>query len=176
MNKFDPTYHDSNDMLFTILHDLNRLSARINHILNEDLAQTSYIVSDVINHLIKSFNLINSDLDSLSESGMGSSDRKNLEATISSIKSSINIIQRCMQFEDIVQQLVVHSSHIIEQNEKLLVNMAEELQKIDIDHDRTNLEESLMNIIQAIKTSTELIEKESPVKQNSLKKGNIEIF
>lgn len=176
MNKFDPTCHDSNDMLFAILHDLNQLSARINHILSEDLAQTSFIVNDVINHLIKSFNSINRGLDSLSYPGMSESDRKDMEANISSIKSSINIIQRCMQFEDIVQQLIVHSSHIIEQNEKLLVNMTEEIQKINADLDQTNLKESLINIIQAIKTSTELIEKESPVKQNSLKKGNIEIF
>ena len=127
--------------------------------------------------MIKSFNSINHDLDSLAKLNTDDAgfNLKNKEI-ITRIKSSMNIIHRCMQFEDIVQQLIVRSSHLIEQKEKLLIKIASELQDVTTDQASTVQNESLIKAIDAVKKSAELIEKESPVKQNSLKKGNIDLF
>ena len=172
MNKYD-----INDLFFTLLEEHNQLSARVDHLLKEDLAQTSNIINDVIENLIDSFDLINKNLDFLIDNSVIDSDNKvNDETIVSDIKSSINIIQRCLQFEDIVQQLIVHSTHLIEQKEKLLTNISDEIHKISTSQYCTVQNESLIKAIHAIKNSAEIIEKESPVKQSSLKRGNIELF
>ena len=177
MDKYDINCHDINELFFTLLEEHNQLSTRVNHLLKEDLAQTSNIVNDVITNLINNFGLINKHLDSLIDSSQTNPDNKIYDETIvTDIKSSINIIQRCLQFEDIVQQLIVHSTHLIEQKEKLLTNISDEIHKISTSQDYTVQNESLIKVIRAIKKSLEIIEKESPVKQNSLKRGDIELF
>lgn len=166
-----------NELVFSLLEEHNQLSKRINHLLKEDLAQTSNIVNDVIKNLISSFGLISENLESLIDNTASDSDNRiNSEIAVSNIKSSINIIQRCLQFEDIVQQLIVHSTHLIEQKEKLNISISNEILKINSELDHSVQNESLIAIICAIKKSAEIIEKESPVKQSSLKKGNIELF
>lgn len=177
MNKQEVYCRDICKTLIVLLQELNQVSARVNSLLKEDLAQTRHIVNDVINNMINSFDSINGDLDSLTDLDATDTDYKiNNEAIIASIKSSINIIHRCLQFEDIVQQLIVHSSHLIEQKEKLLIKISSELQDIDSSQEFTLQNELLIKAIHAVKKSAELIEKESPVKQNSLKRGDIELF
>ena len=177
MDKHDKNNQDQRDLLISLLDEHNQLSARVIHLLKEDLSQTSNIVNDVIKNLINSFNMINKNIDSLIDNSNPDAVNKiNDEKIIADIKSSINIIQRCLQFEDIVQQLIVHSTHIIEQKEKLLVKITDEIQKISTGQDYTAQNESLIRAIHAIKNSAEIIEKESPVKQSSLERGKIELF
>jgi len=177
MNENDINRHDINGLLLLLLEEHNLLSTRVNLLLKEDLAQTSNIVKDVIIRLINSFSLITKDIDSLTGKLSDYSDfNVNNETIVSNIKSSITIIQRCLQFEDIVQQLIVHSIHLIEQKEKLLINMSDEISEISTEQEYSVRNESLNRIIAAIKKTAEIIDKESPVKQSSLKKGNIELF
>lgn len=177
MDKHDKNNQDLKELLITLLDEHNQLSARVNRLLKEDLSQTSNIVNDVIKNLINSFNMINKNLDSLIDNSNANAGNKiNDETIIADIKSSINIIQRCLQFEDIVQQLIVHSTHLIEQKEKLLVKISDEIQKISTGQDYTVQNESLIRAIHAIKNSAEIIEKESPVQQSSLERGKIELF
>ena len=174
-------------LLHKLANDLNRIVIKEHQILQHELKQISTLIRDAIKTLENSFNCIS---DQASEQLQlvksiveittvnNSDDLPRLSELTNGINKNVANAVRSLQFEDIIQQLTMHSHNRVEQMGLLLSRLDSRLDKLNtLDSENTDL---MIQTIRAMQDDLQnfcnSVQKENPVKQQSMKEGKIELF
>lgn len=174
---------DNRDMIFELSEALASLIIREHQILQGELNQIGGLVKSAVKvmgnnlrelnaHVTEQNQLLDQDNDGV----------KNDVAEFSRISDQVNnnasIMVRALQFDDIVQQLAGHASERIGQMQELfhlLDQQVSELKSIGSE-DIENAHDHMLKMIGNINKFRQLLEKENPVKQDTMAEGKIELF
>ena len=195
MGKVKKKSSEHREAVYDLTEDLNHLVSREHQILQDELGQVSTLVGDAIKILAKSFNnlnqqvaeqvsLVRSIADEVSDSqdpasgdqGVAGLDR--IADISQQINQNVASAVRSLQFDDIVQQLVIHSQRRAEQMEQLFADLHEKilvLKAVD-PQNATQITENLEAMQEAISQSRFALDKTNPVKQTSMGTGEVELF
>lgn len=195
MGKVKKKSSEHREAVYDLTEDLNYLVSREHQILQDELGQVSTLVGDAIKILAKSFNnlnqqvaeqvsLVRSIADEVSDSqdpasgdqGVAGLDR--IADISQQINQNVASAVRSLQFDDIVQQLVIHSQRRAEQMEQLFADLHEKilvLKAVD-PQNATQITENLEAMQEAISQSRFALDKTNPVKQTSMGTGEVELF
>jgi len=188
VNKPIEKVSDAGTHLQELAIDLNRAIVKEHQILQDELKQISTLIRDAIKTLEDSFNSINKQISEQSQLvksivdittvNNNSDDLARLSGLTQGIANNIASAVRSLQFEDIIQQLTVHSGKRAGQIEILFSRLGDKLDQLStIDPANTDL---IMQTIKAMQDDLQnffnVVKKENPVKQNSMKEGKIELF
>lgn len=181
--------HDLQSTLHNLSGDLSRLVITEQRVLNGDLARMSNLLREAAHNLRDCFSAMSNQLTDqsaqLRRRQFRGADGKPASKDIESLLSSTNEISahvakavRALQFEDILQQMIGHSRKRISQIESvftLVQNQIEDLKDVSReDKDR------ILNVLRVcqdeIAEIQQILNIASPVKQDSLKSGDVELF
>ena len=176
--------------IYALADDLNQLVSREHQILQDELGQVSTLVGDAIKMLVESFNSLNRELaeqENLIQlfiaEVLDSNDQEveqlgRISALSKQIKQNVLTATRSLQFDDIVQQLVVHSHHRTEKMEELFDGLFEKLSELKVaePQDATLVAKYLEAMHEEITHCRVALEKANPVKQTSMGAGKAELF
>jgi hypothetical protein len=195
MDKEKTELSDLRGAIYGLADDLNGLVSREHQILKDELGQVSMLVGDAIKTLVESFNslneqvteqteLIQSIVAKVSDSQVSDSGNQKSEqlARISELNQQINLnvatATRSLQFDDIVQQLVIHSHGRVEQMDHLFVGLYEKLSELKIAeiHNSRQTSKYIAAMQEEISRIRITLEKSNPVKQTSMGAGKAELF
>ena len=186
-NKPTKKLSEPRTLLHKLANDLNRVVIKEHQILQHELKQISTLIKDAIKTLEDSFNCIS---DQSSEQLQlvksiveittinNSDDLPRLSELTNGITKNVANAVRSLQFEDIVQQLTVHSHSRVEQMALLLSRLGNSLDKLNtIDSEKIDLmTQTIMEMQDDLQNFCNAVEKENPVKQHSMREGKIELF
>lgn len=185
-NKNEPS--DTQTVLYGLADDLHYLVTREHQIIGDELEQMSSLVSDAIKTLVKSFNNLNINMVDQAElvqkivaSQAGEKAKQAAECQQEFVKLSQEMKQniattvRSFQFEDIVQQLVVHCSTRSNGMEQLFTRLDKGLKQLKTaeKHESAQIVNDMQKDVAEVRA---LLERENPVKQQSMSAGGIELF
>lgn len=166
--------------------DLNHLVIREHQLLQSELDQTGVLVNDAVTKLRDNFvNLTqqtNAQTDILSELLNRTENDIDQQERATELKQQINASAmsavQSLQFEDIIQQLTGHARNRAVQMEQLFGNLAQGLAEMRItDTQQTDQFVQTIKIMQKeVASFREALEKENPVKQETMQAGKIELF
>ena len=195
MSKGKSESSDLKTAVHDLAGDLNRLVSREHQILQGELGQVSTLVDDAIKTLVESFNslngqvaeqetLIQSIVDEFLDSPASDSGDQGVKqlARISELARLINqnvaSATRSLQFDDIVQQLVVHSRNRAEKMEYLFAGLYEKLSELQVvePYNSTQIEKYIEAMQEEISHFRVALEKTNPVKQTSMGSGKVKLF
>jgi hypothetical protein len=176
------------DVLYGLADDLHYLVSREHQVIGDELDQMSALVSDAIKTLVKSFNNLNINMADQSElvkkivAAASDGAAKNVDDIQEDflkhsleMKQNIATTVRSFQFEDIVQQLVVHCRTRSNGMEQLFSRLDKGLAELKVakGKEASQIMESMSKDVAELR---ELLERENPVKQDSMRAGGIELF
>jgi methyl-accepting chemotaxis protein len=181
-------FPDTQDVLYGLADNLNYLVNREHQIIGDELEQMSALVSDAIKTLVKSFNNLNINMvdqaELVQEIVSAASSEKNNSTDEhqqeflklgQEMKQNIATTVRSFQFEDIVQQLVVHCRTRSNGMEQLFSRLDKGLKQLKMAEKEQAIQ--IVNDMQKdVAEVRELLERENPVKQDSMSAGGIELF
>jgi len=172
--------------VYKLADELGQLVLREHQILLGEMRQLGTLVGDAVKNLDSNFRHLSisasEQADIMSKVFDDGCINEDQQHRFSLISNQINVHAsktiRVLQFDDIVQQLASHSCDRISRMQELFNELESTLSKIKA------LDSSeLYEIEQHIKTMRDEVghfrvklEKENPVKQNSMKEGKIELF
>lgn len=172
--------------LHSLAEELSQLIVREHQILQGEMCQVRTLVSDAVKRLDSNFRSLNACaseqsaiLDQVLESSrVDEVQRQKLSEISDKINAHTSTTIRVLQFDDIVQQLTGHACDRIARMQELFTELEDKLTNIK------RLETMDENAIQTyINTMREEVmrfraklEKENPVRQNSMNEGKIEFF
>jgi methyl-accepting chemotaxis protein len=175
-------------VLYDLADNLHYLVNREHQIIGDELDQMSALVSDAIKTLVKSFNNLNINMVDQAELvekivvACGSGEEKNTTGYQQEflklgheMKQNIATTVRSFQFEDIVQQLVIHCRTRANGMEQLFTRLDKGLEQLKTAEQKQAIQ--IVNDMQKdVADVRALLERENPVKQNSMQAGGIELF
>ena len=178
----------AHEMLYGLADDLHYLVNREHQVIGDELDQMSALVSDAIKTLVKSFNNLNINMVDQAELvqeivAAGGNDKGNNTANYQQeflklgqeMKQNIATTVRSFQFEDIVQQLVVHCRTRSNGMEQLFSRLDKGLEQLKTAEKQQTIQ--IVNDMQKdVAEVRALLERENPVKQDSMRAGGIELF
>lgn len=185
MNKKQDESSEIHSLLYDLEGELYCLIKREHAEISDELSQMGSVVSDAIKTLVQSLNSLSGQLKEQNELVQkiasavddAESEKQQLayHAVSKMVNQNITTVVRSFQFEDIVQQLVVHCSTRSENLEQLFDRINSNV------HELKNVPEGGSNqILLVMKADIEKIskdlKKENPVKQTSMGEGGIELF
>lgn len=190
MGKVNTESSDLREAIYGLAEDLNRLVSRENQILQGELGQVSTLVGDAIKMLVESFNnLIGQVVEQenlvqfIVAEVLNSSDQEVEQlGRISELSQQINqnvaSATRSLQFDDIVQQLIIHSHRRTKQMEQLFAGLNKKLSELKVvePQDSTQIAKYLEAMQEEINRFRVALEKTNPVKQTSMGAGKAELF
>lgn len=188
MSKKQNKISDTQTVLYGLADDLHYLVNREHQIIGDELEQMSALVSDAIKTLVKSFNNLNINMVDQSDlvekivaaanSKIPNSTADNQEEFVEltrEMKRNIAATVRSFQFEDIVQQLVVHCRTRSDGMERLFTRLDKGLTQLKTAEEKQAIK-IVNNMRKDVADLRALLERENPVKQDSMKAGGIELF
>lgn len=174
--------------LYDLANDLHFLVNREHQIIGDELEQMRSLVSDAIKILVKSFNSLNIHMMDQSDLvkkviAIGSDDadkNKNIYGEEyfrlgQEMKQNLAETVRSFQFEDIVQQLVMHCRSRAENMEQLFARLDQGLAclKNAKGDEAVKIVKDMRNDVISVR---KILEKENPVKQKTMLAGGVELF
>lgn len=177
---------DTQEMLYELADNLHYLVNREHQIIGDELEQMSSLVSDAIKTLVKSFNNLNINMVDQAEMVQKIVETQGKEKETSDyqqeflklsqeMKQNIATTIRSFQFEDIVQQLVVHCSTRSDGMEQLFGRLDKGLAELKT-ADKQQSAQIINNMQKDVAEVRALLERENPVKQDSMAAGSVELF
>lgn len=183
------------ELILNLADDITHLIVREHHVLNNEFLQISSIIEDASKTIQESFNdlieqserqskMLKVVGDTSSESGNQQLSRYqeqvekiNREITGEINKNAMKVV-RSIQFEDIVQQLIGHSSSRVIKMEALFSELTKEIGKLKAEdtNDLTTISTVLGRMRDDILSVKKELERGNPVKQKSMDKGEIDFF
>ena len=195
MNKTSNEQSEFREFLYGLIDDISDLIIREHQALNDELNQISLLVRDSAQTIDESFNELKDDIAKQSENVQLASKKlaeleteqkliqlehiaKITEEITDKINKNVFTVVRCLQFEDIVQQLVGHSRRRVEKMETLLSRTTKNIEALKINNsgDKESILEALDEIQEDIICVKEELEKENPVRQHSIEAGKVDLF
>ena len=178
------------EAVYGLADDLNQLVSREHQILQDELGQVSTLVGDAIKILVESFNSLNrqvAEQENLVQlivaEVLDSNDQEverlgRISALSKQIKQNVVTATRSLQFDDIVQQLVIHSHHRTEKMEDLFDGLFEKLSELKVaeSQDAILVAKYLEAMQEEITHCRVTLGKANPVKQTSMGAGKAELF
>lgn len=179
---------DAQTVLYGLADDLHYLVNREHQIIGDELDQMSALVSDAIKTLVRSFNNLNINMVDQAElvqkiiaaqdNGKGNNavvQQEDFFKLSQEMKKNIAATVQSFQFEDIVQQLVVHCRTRSNSMERLFTRLDKGLKQL-----KTAGKQQAIQIVNDMQKEVAdvraLLDRENPVKQNSMRAGGIEFF
>jgi len=179
---------ETQGVLYKLADDLHYLVNREHQIIGDELEQMSSLVSDAIKTLVKSFNNLNinmadqaqlvQEIVASASAGKGKNTASCQEEFLKlsrDMKQNIATTVRSFQFEDIVQQLVVHCRTRSDGMEQLFTRLDSGLAQL-----KTADEQQAVQIVDIMRKDVAelraLLERANPVKQDSMRAGGVELF
>jgi len=172
--------------LHKLADELSQLIVREHQILQGEMCQVRILVSDAVKNLDSNFRSLSARaseqsaiLDQVVETGRVEKEQQQKLSTISDeIKSHTSTTIRALQFDDIVQQLAGHTCDRIARMQELFAELEDKLTNIRkleaMDGDGIqNYVEKMRDEVGCFRAR---LEKENPVRQNSMSEGKIELF
>ena len=179
---------DAQAVLYGLADDLHYLVNREHQIIGDELDQMSSLVSDAIRTLVKSFNNLNINMVDQAElvqkivaaegndKGKNTADCQQEFLKLSrEMKQIIATTVRSFQFEDIVQQLVVHCRTRSNGMEQLFSRLDKGLGQLK-SAEKQQMTQIVNDMQKDVAEVRALLERENPVKQDSMRAGGIELF
>lgn len=180
---------DLQGTLHNLSDDLSRLVITEQQALNGDLARMSNLLREAAHNLRECFSAMSNQLTQqsaqLRQRQSRGADGKPVNKDIESLLSSTNEISshvaqavRALQFEDILQQMIGYSRQRTSQIESvftLVQNQIEDLKDVSRE-DKDRILEVLRICQDEIAEVQQVLNVSSPVKQSSLKGGDVELF
>lgn len=172
------------DLLFELAGELSRLVIREHQILQGELNQVCALVEDAVQALGGNFRELNIcvskqvALVANVKSDVAANDNEKLAELSKQVNAYTAKLTRALQFDDIVQQLAGHACDRIGQMQELFSVLDKQVAELktnkhgNTDESQNHLQTMLVNIIKYRR----LLEKENPVKQDSISEGGIELF
>lgn len=170
------------DYIYSLLDDLNALVVREQLSLQEELSRVNSIISDAIETLTENFTSLNLKIELQSQymrEGFSVENRElRLEQVNREIDKNLTATIRSLQFEDIVQQLTAHSRNRTVNMENLFVKIINHIGQLKGQNIRNK--DNFFLLLNEIKEDIEefrvVLNRENPVKQQSMHEGGIELF
>ncbi|MEH6543656.1 MAG: hypothetical protein V7721_06920 [Porticoccaceae bacterium] len=168
--------------LYSLADKLNELVVREQLNLQEELARVSSLIADAADTLTENFTSLNLKIELQSRymrPGYIDEDREQkLEEVNREIDQNLTETVRSLQFEDIVQQLTMHSRNRAVNMESLFVKLKDRLDglKTADKSDRGGFNLILNDMQSEIENFRETLDRANPVKQASMHEGRIELF
>lgn len=172
--------------LHDLADDLSHLIVREHQILHGEMCQVRVLVSDAVKSLDSNFRSLNACaseqstiLDQVVGTGRVDGDQqKKLTEISNEINSHTSTTIRVLQFDDIVQQLAGHTCDRIARMQELFAELESKLaniKKLDAS-DVAGTQQYIKSMRDEVGVFRARLEKENPVKQNSMSEGRIELF
>ena len=162
--------------------DLNHLVIREHQLLQSELDQTGALVKDAVTTLRDNFVSLTQHAAEQVEILNQTLENTDLQKRTVELKQKINTSTmtavQSLQFEDIIQQLTGHARNRAVQMEQLFENMAQKLAEMRINdvQEADQLIQTIVTMQKEVASFREALEKENPVKQDSMQAGKIELF
>jgi hypothetical protein len=172
--------------MHALADELSHLIIREHQILHGEMCQVRVLVSDAVKSLDSNFRSLNACaskqaklLDQLAERGsIDQQQQQKLTDISTEINSHTSTTIRVLQFDDIVQQLAGHTCDRIARMQELFAELEKKLVNIKnldaTDADGTRKYIRMMR--DEVGVFRARLEKENPVKQDSMSEGRIELF
>ena len=181
--------HELQNTLHNLSEDLSRLVITEQRALGGDLARMSNLLKEAAHNLRDCFSAMSNQLTEQSaqlrrrqsRSVDGNPANKDIESLLSStneISSHVATAVRALQFEDILQQMIGHSRKRISQIENVFTLVQKQIEGLkDIkQEDKDRILSVLRTCQDEIAEVQQVLNVTSPVKQESLKSGDVELF
>ncbi|MGH8119797.1 MAG: hypothetical protein ACRESK_04195 [Gammaproteobacteria bacterium] len=188
-NVSKPDNNPLHDSLHELSRDVSQLVIREQQLLNEELLRMSSLLREAATDLRYCFTIMGQHLDhqalllrakdpAAPEERRRDDSREKLLLATSEMGSYISKVVRALQFEDIMQQLIGHSRRRAEEIEKMFSSLQERIDDMQ-EYDVQKLEKVLAvleSCHKEIATVKEALTLANPVKQQTMKKGDVTIF
>ena len=181
--------HELQSTLHSLSADLSRLVITEQRALNGDLARMSNLLREAAHNLRDCFSAMSNQLTEqsaqLRRRQSRGADGKPVSKDIESLLSSTNEISshvakavRALQFEDILQQMIGHSRQRISQIENVFTLVQKQIEELKgVSREEKDRILKVLRICQdEIAEVQQILNVTSPVKQESLKSGDVELF
>lgn len=172
-------------LLYDVEGELYSLIKREHTEISDELSQMGSVVSDAIKTLMQSLNSLTGHLKQQNElvssivlatdEAENAKQQQEYQVLSQMINQNITSVVRSFQFEDIVQQLVVHCGTRSENLEQLFDRINQNVDQLK-NADKNESEQILSAMKTDIAKISEDLKKENPVKQTSMGAGGIELF
>ena len=180
---------DNNDN--GLLHSIHNLSddvsgivVREQQVMDEELCRMSDLIQEAASKLRQCFSSMSEQITlqsaqlCLRSAEDLDKDTQCLLSTTNNISEHVGTAVRALQFEDIIQQLISHSRSRANEMEKMFVSIHSQIDKL-YNSENQAMEEiivSLKTCQDEINAIREALQLNNPVKQQSLDKGDVELF
>lgn len=165
--------------------DISDIVIREQQVMNDDLDRMSNMLREAARNLRECFSAMSNqlaqqsaELRTRSAQAKNDTDIQNLLSTTNEISSHVGNAVRALQFEDILQQLIGHSRLRASEIEKMFVTMHQQVEGLyeSEDQDNTEIMSVLKKCQEDIEAVRDALNLSNPVKQESLDKGDVELF
>ena len=184
-----PDNNQLNNSLHELSSDVSQLVIREQQLLNEELLRMSSMLREAATDLRRCFTIMGQQLDhqasllrqtnpNSQEDRRRDDNREGLLLATSEMGSYIGNAVRALQFEDILQQLIGHSRRRAEEIEKMFSSLQDRINDMR-EYDAQELAKVLAvleSCHKEIATVSEALTLSSPVKQQTMKKGDVTLF
>jgi hypothetical protein len=177
---------DLQKSLYKLADELCELVIKEHQILQGEMCQVRVLVSDAVKNLDSNFRSLSARaseqvaiIDQVISTGhVDDEQQQKLSAISDQINSHTSTTIRALQFDDIVQQLAGHTCDRIARMQELFTELEDKLTKIKQleSQDGDGIQKYMKMMHDEIRYFRTKLEKENPVKQNSMDAGKIEIF
>jgi len=182
---------DNNDN--GLLHSIHNLSddvsaivVREQQVMDAELLRMSSLIQEAASNLRQCFSSMSEQITLQSaqlclrsaEAQDLDKDTQCLLSTTNNISEHVGTAVRALQFEDIIQQLISHSRSRANEMEKMFVSIHSQIDKL-YNSENQAMEEiivSLKTCQDEINAIREALQLNNPVKQQTLDKGDVELF
>ena len=178
-----------NDLLHELSNEVSLLVINEQKTLDDELQRISSILQEAVVNLRKCFDVMSTQISQqsaqirasmllISAENQENDDFKEILTTTNQISSNVSMAVRALQFEDIVQQLIGHSRHRIDALEKMFREIQDRVNQLS--ENKVSEYSMILSELEAcqldIKKIKDKLNKQSPVTQSSLEKGDFTLF
>jgi hypothetical protein len=177
---------DMQEDIYKLADELSALIVREHQMLQGEMRQVRVLVGDAVKNIDGIFRNLSANaseqtaiLDQVLESGhVDKGQHQKLSEISNQVNSHTSTTIRVLQFDDIVQQLAGHTCDRIARMQELFAELEKNLTKIKLIESRDDVEiqKHLKKMHDEVEHFRVRLEKENPVKQDSMKAGKIELF
>jgi len=152
--------------LNAIADDICQIVIREQQVMYDDFTRMAAILKEASKNLRECFGEMNNHL------------ARQSQAPSDDIDTLSSMVVRSLQFEDIMQQMIIHSRRRAEEIERLFVLLTMHMKELD--KRNTENPEEILKMLSKCVTDIDVVKRalslESPVKHMNLNQGDIELF
>ena len=165
--------------LNAIADDICQIVIREQQVMYDDFTRMAAILQEASKNLRECFGEMNNHLSRQSrQSQKNEPDCKQGQTPGDDIDTLSSMAVRSLQFEDIMQQMIIHSRRRAEEIERLFVVLTMHINELD--KKNTENPEEILKMLSKCVTDIDVVKRalslESPVKHLNLNQGDIELF